>query len=108
MAYVLTSRQIITRDALDSCEESFKALKAFNTGLWQADAKMKVSAKFSMIFKPQESDALRRDMSESKASLNLVVVTLQIIITMRFAASNLPESSIRLTVPGLLLRTALP
>lgn len=92
---------------MESCEENFQALEAFNGRLWQADKKMKVSAKLSMIFKQQELETLRRDMSESKASLNLVVVTLQIVITMRFGVSILFDSLIRLTIPGPLLKTAL-
>ena len=76
----------IARGALESCEENFQMLKIFNSGLMQLDGddiKMSVSAKLSLYFKQQELDTLRGHMGESKASLNLVIGTLQIVITMR-------------------------
>ena len=76
----------IAKGALESCEENFQSLKSFNTGLIQINGneiKMKTSAKLSLYFKQQDLDALRGNMGESKASLNLVIGTLQVVITMR-------------------------
>jgi hypothetical protein len=79
----------IAKGALESCTENFQTLKVFNTGLASIDGdevKMTVSAKLSLFFKQQELDVLRGNMGESKASLNLVIGTLQIVITMRCAS----------------------
>jgi hypothetical protein len=76
----------IVKGALESCDENFQTLKGFNSGLTQIDGdeiRMTVSAKLSLYFKQQELDTLRDLMGESKASLNLVIGTLQIVITMR-------------------------
>jgi hypothetical protein len=76
----------IVKGALESCDENFQTLKGFNSGLMQIDGdeiRMTVSAKLSLYFKQQELDTLRDLMGESKASLNLVIGTLQIVITMR-------------------------
>lgn len=76
----------IAKGALESCEENFQALETFNSGLAQIDGneiKMTISAKLSLYFKQQDLQALRDNMGESKASLNLVIGTLQVVITMR-------------------------
>lgn len=81
----------IAKGALESCDENFQTLKVFNSGLMRIDGdeiKMTVSAKLSLYFKQQELDTLRGHMGESKASLNLVIGTLQIVITMRFDCVN--------------------
>src|ERR1700761_7414353 len=80
----------IAKGALESCTEDFETLKIFFTGLvsiYGDEIKMKVSTKLSSFFKQQELDVLRGNMGESKASLNLVIGTLQIVITMRCGAS---------------------
>ena len=72
--------------AIESCEENFYALEAFNKGLAQinsSEIKMTISTKLSLYFKQQDLDTLHGNMSESKASLSLVIGPLQILVTMR-------------------------
>lgn len=76
----------IAKGALEGCEENFTTLKTFNSGLAQIDGKevkMTISKKLTLYFKQQDLDTLRGNMAESKASLNLVIGTLQVVITMR-------------------------
>lgn len=78
----------IAKGALESCEENFQSLKTFKSGLAQVDGgrteiKMSISAKLTLYFKQQDLQTLRDNMGESKASLNLVIGTLQVVITMR-------------------------
>ena len=82
----------IAKGALESCTENFETLNVFNTGLVSRngdEVKMTVSAKLSLFFKQQELDALRGNMGESKASLNLVIGTLQFVIIMRYGGHSI-------------------
>lgn len=77
----------IAKGALESCEDNFHSLKIFNSGLVQIDGgqiKMTITQKLTLYFIQQELDTLRGNMGESKASLNLVIGTLQVVITMRY------------------------
>ena len=72
--------------AVESCREDFNNLDKFKAGLLSIDGgeiRMTTSAKLTLFFKQQELDTLQGHMGHSKASLNLVISILQVVIIMR-------------------------